>query len=426
MRTRSVLKVTALLLVLACHQTIAAPMDDATAAFEAGRYAEAKALLEPLAASGTTTAKRMLGEMYYAGKGVPQNKATAVKWTLSAAADEDRLAEFSMGYLHEHGDGVAKSARDAADFYRKSALQRYVPAMVKLADLLVYSDPQSARYWYKTASEYGDDGARAKFAKLGEADAAASSAQSQKWDVEHKAECASACPINAERTRCELKMMEPSMCSDNVSPPIEVQVNVASTKNGGGGVDPRVLRGVPNINPGLPGMARGISGALPRAGNPPPQVAQAMTSRQAPGRDNERVAPTVQSQTTSTPVQAPPAIAAARPPTSSPAPAAAPSTKSEQLAPERYVCNKHETFLTSARGKLTKEQACDSATQKASAFANALGSGTMATQILGGADLRKLQSVESCRFSDGDAVVRVSYSDVERNPCGSAATGISR
>lgn len=424
MREKIASAITALLLTAACGQSLAAPLDDATSAFQGGRYVEAKSLLEPLAANGITEAKRMLGEMYYAGKGVPQDKASAIRWTSAAAADGDRLAEFSMGYLYENGDGVPKSSKQAVEYYRKSALQRYVPAMVKLADLLQYSDPPTSKYWYQTASEYGDEGARTKFAKMGEAEATAASAQSRKWEAEHKAECASACPINAERTRCELKMMEPSMCLDNVSPPIEVQVNVTSNGNSSGGVDPRVFRSVPNINPGLPGMARGNPGALPRAGSSPPQ---ATSNRQAQARDNERVAATLQSQTASAPVQAPPAMVSALPSASSPAPAGTtPSTKSEQPAQERYICDKQEVFRTSALGKLTKEQACDSASQKASVFANALGKGTMATQIMGGADPRRLQSVESCRFSDSGAVVRVNYSDVQRNPCGSTATGISR
>ncbi|UIN20317.1 tetratricopeptide repeat protein [Herbaspirillum frisingense] len=411
MRAQIDRRIAALLLIFACGQVVAAPLEDGTAAFEAGRYVEAKSILEPLAANGVSAAKRMLGEMYYGGKGVTQSKAAAIKWTASAAADGDRLAEFSMGYLYENGDGVAKSDKKAIEFYRQSAMQRYVPAMVKLADLLQYSDPQGAKYWYQTASEYGDEYSRNKYARIGEAESNAAYAQRQKSESERKSECSDACPINAERERCELKMMEPTMCSTNTSPPVEIEVNV-STNNPG--IDPRVFRGVPNINPRTFGASHGNATVPVTTNTLSTRSTQTTANVQGAKKDLQRSSAASQSQPESAPSQ-------------SNFPGTNAASKSANSASERFICNKHEIFREISGARLTEEQACSRARDYASGFISGFGKDTIVGQ-----DTRKLLSIESCKVS-GDkgasfksAEVRVNYSEVNLNPCGSAGKGMAR
>jgi len=201
-----------------CFQAHASALEDATSAFEGQRFSEARVLLEPLAANGVTAAKRMLGEMYYAGKAVPLDKALALKWTAAAAEEGDRLAEFSMGYLYELGDGVVASKRLAQEYYRRSALQKFVPAMVKLADLLIASDTGAAKYWYQTAAQYGNEEARQKFSRLGKAEVNAASERYEAGAKQLKAECANACVTEQERVYCEAGMVEPATCSVSNAP----------------------------------------------------------------------------------------------------------------------------------------------------------------------------------------------------------------
>lgn len=410
------LKIAVFFILCAFSHAFAAPLDDAAKAFESGRYTEAKSLLEPLAANGVTAAKRMLGEMYYGGKGVPLDKATAVQWTASAAADGDRLAEFSMGYLYENGDGVARSEKKAIDYYQKSALQKYVPAMVKTGDLLRYSDKQTAMYWYKTASEYGDEESRKKYTRLADSEAAATYASNQKLESERKSECANACSVAAERTRCELKMMEPSMCSDPAAQVVQVEVNVTDN-NRSAGINPNVFRELPNINPRTNRL--GVVPALPAVNSHSnnsrlPNPATATKGNVGSIASNQNYG----GQQSNSNLQSPHVDQVA------PSQAQAPR---QNASPQRYTCNTHRIFRQFATGKTTEEQACAQAKRQADAFVGGFGRDTVVGQ-----DTSSLQSVESCKLvgesgvSYKTAEVRVNYSEIRLNACGESSRGMSK
>ena len=97
------------------------------------------------------------------------------------------------------------------------------------------------------------------------------------------------------------------------------------------------------------------------------------------------------------------------------------SSETANAAPERYICEKHESLTTIKTSKLTADQACQSADRKAFGFVSGFGKDTIV-----GKDTRKLLSIESCRMVNDTAVVRVSYSEVDLNPCGSSGKGMSR
>ena len=69
-------------------------------------YKKALEILKPLAEQGEAKAQVYLGEMYFNGKGVPQDDKQAVKWWKLAAEQGVALAQFSLGLIYEHGQGV--------------------------------------------------------------------------------------------------------------------------------------------------------------------------------------------------------------------------------------------------------------------------------------------------------------------------------
>ena len=59
---------------------LAGPLEDAAAAYNRGDYATAVRLWQPLANGGDADAQFNLGQLYYRGRGVPQDYAEAAKW----------------------------------------------------------------------------------------------------------------------------------------------------------------------------------------------------------------------------------------------------------------------------------------------------------------------------------------------------------
>jgi TPR repeat protein len=86
-----------------------------------GQPAEAHTHLSEAAAAGHRVAAAMLGDMYYAGQGVPRDPATALRWYLQAeqAGEVSRLER--IGDLYEGGDGLTHDLRKAQDYWRRAA-----------------------------------------------------------------------------------------------------------------------------------------------------------------------------------------------------------------------------------------------------------------------------------------------------------------
>ena len=84
----------------------AAPIDDATAAYIKGDYAQAFKLFRPLAAEGNSSSQNALGFMYVQGLGVTRNYQEAVKWHSLAAAEGNVIAQFNLGVMHHRGTKV--------------------------------------------------------------------------------------------------------------------------------------------------------------------------------------------------------------------------------------------------------------------------------------------------------------------------------
>ena len=75
-------------------------------AYSAGDFATAFKLHMPLAEAGDAVAQYFIGSYYSQGKGVPQDKAEAVKWYRLAASQGDFISQYTLGLMYERGTGV--------------------------------------------------------------------------------------------------------------------------------------------------------------------------------------------------------------------------------------------------------------------------------------------------------------------------------
>jgi tetratricopeptide (TPR) repeat protein len=117
--------------------TLSAPgsLHDGLAAYQRGDYVMALAILEPLAAYGSTDAQVVLGVMYDAGKGVPQDDNAAAKLYRQAADAGNAQAQNNLGVMYEKGRGVDLDFAEAAKWYGLAAAQGFEQAKKNLSEL---------------------------------------------------------------------------------------------------------------------------------------------------------------------------------------------------------------------------------------------------------------------------------------------------
>ena len=88
-------------------------LDDALAALNNGDYATAFKLLKPLAEQGNADAQYNLGLMYYHGEGVRKDDKEAVKWLRKAADQGFAIAQHNLGVMYQNGEGVLQDYKKA-------------------------------------------------------------------------------------------------------------------------------------------------------------------------------------------------------------------------------------------------------------------------------------------------------------------------
>ena len=143
----------------------ATPADDlqkGLAAYEAGDYETALAILTPLAWAGNADAQNTLGWMYDYGHGVEENDAEAVKWYRPAAEQGNAIAQNNLGKMYEHGIGVSQNDEEAIKWYRSAAEQGHAEARQNLDGMLASAasagdDTASADDLWDTFNELFDD-----------------------------------------------------------------------------------------------------------------------------------------------------------------------------------------------------------------------------------------------------------------------------
>lgn len=117
--------------------------------------------LRASAERGDPAAQFNLGHMYYHGEGVPLDYAQAENWYYKAAVQGHVVAEYALGYMYQYGQGASQDYAEAARWYGKAADRAYSKAEVNLATLYCYGRGVSQDYaaavrWYRAAANQGD------------------------------------------------------------------------------------------------------------------------------------------------------------------------------------------------------------------------------------------------------------------------------
>jgi hypothetical protein len=139
-------------------------LDDAAKAMEAGRAADAAQMLQTLADSGDPAAQYRLGNLYYHGQGLQEDEKLALFWWKKAAAHGHAEAMFQLANAYLFGSEAAKFVpdpdREAAIWYFQAASAGHAEAQYHLGLLflagkgVVESRTEAAR-WFRQASRQG-------------------------------------------------------------------------------------------------------------------------------------------------------------------------------------------------------------------------------------------------------------------------------
>lgn len=162
--------VLALLLGLAPILPIAAsPLDDALKALEAGHSPKAIEVLLRLANEGNPLAQFRLGGLYFHGQGVVEDENMAIYWWKKSAANGNAEAMYQIAHAYLFGSSAAKSVadpdREAALWYFQAASAghseaAYTLGLLFLAGKGVVEDRNEALRWFRSAASKGHVEAR--------------------------------------------------------------------------------------------------------------------------------------------------------------------------------------------------------------------------------------------------------------------------
>lgn len=157
-------------------------------AYNRGDYQQAYEIFRSLTEQGNAFAQFNLGEMYYKGRGVPQNDEEALRWYRAAAEQGDENArvmlaiievqgmllqsrlldaeqgnanqQFALGKMYSEGQDVPQNYEEAVRWFRAAADQGHAHAQAELGSMyaLGLGVPQNygeAVRWLRAASEQG-------------------------------------------------------------------------------------------------------------------------------------------------------------------------------------------------------------------------------------------------------------------------------
>ena len=149
-----------------------ADVDSGWQAFLAGDYTTALEELEPAADAGDPRAQYYLGVLYDHGEGVVRNYVTATVWYEKAAAQGNRDAQFNLGMIYYNGAGgaddpgaVAQDLKEAVRWLSPPADAGHPMASYLLCRLVdegeaVERDPKRALDLCRSAADSGIAGAQ--------------------------------------------------------------------------------------------------------------------------------------------------------------------------------------------------------------------------------------------------------------------------
>ena len=129
-------------LLLGIGTAWAGPLENATAAYRRGDYANALKIIRGLAEQGNALGQANLGAMYANGQGVAQDYAEALKWFRLAAAQGDASAQNSLGFMYANGLGMAQDYVRAYMWFNLGAESGLTNALASRDLALILMSPQ--------------------------------------------------------------------------------------------------------------------------------------------------------------------------------------------------------------------------------------------------------------------------------------------
>ena len=144
-------------------ETWCALLADTVSLAASARQGNAAALerLREAANLGSASAQYGLGRMHHHGEGIEQDLREAAMWLRRAAEQGSAEAQSDLGWMYYRGDGVERDDREAAAWFRKAAQQGRANAQYGLGCLYcdgdgVEQDLREAAAWFRKAAEQGD------------------------------------------------------------------------------------------------------------------------------------------------------------------------------------------------------------------------------------------------------------------------------
>jgi hypothetical protein len=141
-----------LLVVFPSRADVQQDYDRAAMAHRHGDYQTAVKLWRPLAEKGVVNAQFNLGQMYRHSDGVAKDYNEALKWYRKAAEQGDKESQFNLGTMYLNGEGVEKNETEAHRWFTMNHRQHshkdhaQYQAWVRQAAAILAEDERRASY----------------------------------------------------------------------------------------------------------------------------------------------------------------------------------------------------------------------------------------------------------------------------------------
>lgn len=151
------------------------PLADALRTLETGRHQQGVQMLTPLANGGNALAQYRLGMLYYHGQGIGEDEKMAIYWWKKAAAQGNVESMFQLGSAFLFGSQTAKFVpdpdREAAMWYFQAASAGHAEAQYHLGLLFlagkgVVENRQESARWMQKAAMQGHPEAKKALPKI--------------------------------------------------------------------------------------------------------------------------------------------------------------------------------------------------------------------------------------------------------------------